>query len=114
MIKLRFEQFPTDHELVPDPADYLAGDDVDAFDIFTDADKIHIAANYVALHRINGIEAWFAGQMPDTFDKAYLVIFDRMVEGDYGECREDFYSGDFEIEISAHDSRDGYPHLYTF
>ena len=114
MIKRRFEKYPTDHELVPDPADYLAGDDVDAFDIFTDSDMIDIAINYVALHRINDIEEWFPTGLPPTYAQAYLTIFDKMVTGEFGECREDFYSGDFEIEISAHDSRDGYPHLYTF
>lgn len=115
MIKHRFEKYTSDPDYVPDPLDYLGGDDIGEFDHLEDAERIEIAAAFVALHRIDNVVAWFGPDLPDTYDAAYLRVFDRMSGGDYGECRAIEYGmGEFEIEISRHDSADGYTHIFTF
>jgi len=82
--------------------------------------KIEIAKDFVDFHRY-GIDAWTPRFQNPTMDlnQAYLKIYEKLMNDDYGEIRETKWGEDdnpteFEIEISRYDSHHGASFLFTW
>ncbi len=84
--------------------------------------NMQIVEEFVALHKINNILDWEPVGV-DSQDKL-LRMYDRLMMGDYGDVRDNGTYNDsgeiveppteFEIEISAHDSKTGNPVIFEW
>ena len=75
--------------------------------------KVEIANNFILSHK--EIEEWAPFHL--SGDAKLEHIFNNILQGLYGECREVddlLRSGEYEIEISSHDSRSGNSVLFNF
>ena len=77
--------------------------------------KVEIANNFILSHRQIDVDEWAPFHL--SGDAKLEHIFNNILQGLYGECREvdDLLgSGEYEIEISSHDSRSGNSVLFNF
>lgn len=71
--------------------------------------KAEIANDFILLHKEIDRDAWAPFHL--SGDAKLEHIFNNILQGLYGECNG---SGEYEIEVSSHDSRSGNSVLFYF
>ena len=77
--------------------------------------KIDIAHDFILSHKEIDLDAWTPFHL--SGDAKLEQIFNNILQGLYGECNEVDHlvgSGEYEIEVSSHDSRSGNPVFFYF
>ena len=80
-----------------------------------DYKKIEIATEYISMHKNTELAEWMEAnsyQIP-TETEILLNVFVKLSQGEFGDIEEDG-SGNFQIEISGHESKTGNPIIFEW
>ncbi len=77
----------------------------------TNDQKIEIAKQFVALHKNDDADTWLPSER-GYGEKKLLAIYQHLLNGTFGNVRNDEYG--FEIEISGFETKTGNPYLFEW
>jgi len=77
--------------------------------------KEEIAKRFISEHKNDNIEEWLSCDrfIQNNILSGLLNIYSNLIGGEFGDCRETDF-GDFEIEISKHETKSMQTVIFSF